>query len=340
MSNQPFLSVIVPIYNASKYLPACLDSIFAQTFTDYEILLIDDGSTDESGAICDRYAGEHSRARVIHQTNKGLVAARVTGLEASKGTYIAFVDSDDWIEPDMYADLCRIAQDTDADIVHSDFIAAMPDRRKKCGIPFAPGYYDKDRLISEVYPKMIYSGVFFVFGAAPNVWNKLFKRDLLAAHLPKIPPTVRNGEDGLLTYTCLLSASSVYFTDKAYYYFRSVSNSMSHSIDERRLNEMHLLFDVYRQLIDTTNYPIIEKQLSYFFAYQSLLTLPPIFRFLKENKTLSRAEKKQQFLAECSNPHIRLAFQETPIREIAGKHNKLYAFCLRHRLYQLFMCFI
>ena len=114
--NNPLISVIVPVYKVEPYLRRCLDSLVGQTYTNLEILLVDDGSPDRCGAICDEYAARDSRITVIHQKNGGVSAARNTGLDAAKGEWLGFVDSDDWIEPEMYAALLEAAVRTGADI--------------------------------------------------------------------------------------------------------------------------------------------------------------------------------------------------------------------------------
>ena len=106
----PKVSIIVPVYNVEPYLRQCLDSILAQTFTDWECILVDDGSKDGSGAICDEYAEKDSRFRVVHQENKGSSAARNEGLSLSKGIYLSFIDSDDWVENNYLERLLEIAE--------------------------------------------------------------------------------------------------------------------------------------------------------------------------------------------------------------------------------------
>ena len=113
----PKISIIVPVYKVEQYLRRCLDSILAQTFTDWECILIDDGSPDKSGAICDEYASRDSRFCVIHQENKGVSAARNAGLDAARGQWIGFVDSDDWCEKEMYEHLYSSALNQDVDVV-------------------------------------------------------------------------------------------------------------------------------------------------------------------------------------------------------------------------------
>lgn len=114
------LSVIVPVYQAAEYLDCCVESILAQTFSDLELILVDDGSTDGSAARCDRWAAADSRVRVIHRENGGVSAARNMGLDAARGEYVAFVDSDDWVEPQMYENLLAAAREYDCAVVLCD----------------------------------------------------------------------------------------------------------------------------------------------------------------------------------------------------------------------------
>ena len=114
------VSVIIPVYNVEKYLEECVDSVLAQTYTDWEAILVDDGATDSSGRMCDAYAAKDPRIRVIHRENGGLSAARNTGLKAARGEYVYFLDSDDYIEPDTLALLLETAEREQADVVFFD----------------------------------------------------------------------------------------------------------------------------------------------------------------------------------------------------------------------------
>jgi glycosyltransferase involved in cell wall biosynthesis len=329
----PLLSIIVPVYNTKPYLAVCLDSILKQEWTDYEIILVDDGSTDGSAALCDEYASRYENIRCHHQKNSGHTAARQQGFRLSRAEYVTFADSDDWVAPDMYTRMGRAAAETNADILHCNYIAAMPDSEKKCASPFAPGFYDKKRLTEEVYPYMIYSGTFFVYGIAPSMCNKLFRRSLLEKHLLRVPHDVLVGEDGLASYSCMLEASSIYFFDEAFYYYRSNVTSITHNtMSEKRLSENHTMFEMYSRIMDYTQYPCLEKQLDYFCAYQTLLTFVPIFG----QKAKEKQDFRQEFLSECADSHIHKAFSTVRISDINGTHNKLYAFCIRHKLYRLF----
>ena len=327
------ISVIVPAYNLASCLGGSLDSLLAQTYPDLEIVVVDDGSTDGSSALCDEYAARHEHIRCHHQPNSGHTAARQQGFSLSRGEYITFVDSDDWIAPDMYTCMCRKAQETLADILCCNYISVMPALEKKCCTPFPSGLYNKERLISEVYPFMIYSGTFFIYGVSPNLWNKIFRRTLLEKHLLLVPHNVKVGEDALAAYSCMLEASSIYFFDEAFYFYRSNANSLTrYTMNPTRLSENQTLFETLNQIIDIVQYPYMEQQLNYYFAYQTLLTFMPVFRQMSEDGVNFR----QIFLDECAYPHIRKAFAAIRINDITGIHNKLYAFCIRHRLYLLF----
>ena len=117
VNRETMLSVIVPVYNVEAYLPRCVDSILAQSYSNLEVILVDDGAKDASGAICDAYAAKDPRVKVIHKENGGLSSARNAGLDIALGEYIAFVDSDDWIEPDAYQHLLEVMERYDVRLV-------------------------------------------------------------------------------------------------------------------------------------------------------------------------------------------------------------------------------
>ena len=332
----PFLSIIVPVYNVEPYLACCLDSILAQTFADFEVLLIDDGSTDASGTICDAYAKKDNRIRCFHKENGGHTSARQAGFLQASGEYVTFVDSDDWIDPSMYQTMCDAAKEHDTDVICCNYTAVTPKKEIQRLDFCSPGFYDRRRLEEQIYPNMLFSGSFFHYGVSPSLYTKLFRRNLFEKHLFQVPLSLKLGEDGLAVYGCLLEASSVYFLPETFYYYRSSSSSLTHTMDHGRLAENHLLFDTYDKKIDLSTHPCMERQLLYYYAYQCLLTLPPVFR----GELASGHSFKKEFLSECSYPPIRRAFHAVKICDITGLHNKAYVFCIRHRLYRLFRFFL
>lgn len=166
------LSIIVPVYNVEKYLSKCIDSILAQTFTDFELILIDDGSPDNCGIICDEYAKKDSRIKVIHQKNQGVSAARNKGLDIAVGTYLGFVDSDDWIEPNMYEYMLRSINETDEDIIVCGINYCNNDGEYIRTDLMEDKHYNKEELMQALYGKPNPNG-----GVC---WNKVFLRKIVS----------------------------------------------------------------------------------------------------------------------------------------------------------------
>ena len=144
---QELLTVIVPVYNVERYLVQCVDSIINQTYKELEIILVDDGSTDASGRICDEYATKDQRIKVIHKVNGGLVSARKAGLTVANGNFIAFVDSDDWIDADMYEQLLGEMIQSDSDILASGFYKEYGEKASVVYDGMATGVYTRDSQI-------------------------------------------------------------------------------------------------------------------------------------------------------------------------------------------------
>jgi len=215
----PKLSIIVPIYNAEKYLRKCLESVLMQTFTDWECLLIDDGSTDSSGEICDCYALTDSRFHVIHQANIGLVGARINGWKASKGDIIGFVDSDDWIESDMYEYLLRAMQvESKADIA----VVGIFQECEGCP-PLENRALPEYTLLSanDASAHMLTRRYF-----AWELWCKVYRRELFYEEAFCRELTV--GEDLFTSWQLLKKAGGVLCLPYRGYHYRLHPASMSH----------------------------------------------------------------------------------------------------------------
>jgi glycosyltransferase involved in cell wall biosynthesis len=165
------ISVIIPAYNVLPYIRKSLDSVVNQTYKNLEIILIDDGSTDGTGAICDEYAQKDSRITVIHQQNAGLSAARNVGIERSEGEWIAFLDSDDWVEPQMYEILLKVAQENDADI--------STCKSRKCYLGENEPLAQDDGQVTVLTTDDIIAGLRTQEKVRFEVWNKLWRRSLI-----------------------------------------------------------------------------------------------------------------------------------------------------------------
>ncbi len=208
-ANRPTVSVIVPVYNTEKYLRRCLDSILGQTYTDWECLVIDDGSTDGSADICDEYAAGDNRFRSIHQENKGVVAARATGIRQAKGEYIYFVDSDDSIQLDCLNAIIicaeREKQDSTPDIV----IFEGHCNRK----------INRDEYAAELFQFRYW-----------NLWGKLYKRSLFDEYVISVPRYFKVGEDFLTSLRMLKFIRHSIYLCKDSYYIYNIGNSNSASV--------------------------------------------------------------------------------------------------------------
>lgn len=222
---EPLISVIVPIYLIDKYLGICIESIIKQTYSNLEIILVDDGSPDRCPEICDLYASKDDRIKVIHKENGGLVSARKAGLLASTGEYISYVDGDDWIGPGYYQSLYSLLADCDADIVIAGFSRDLFLKSQPIINSVPQGIYEDDAL-HNLFRKMILNGDFFRHGITTYVWNKLFKRALLMKYQLKVDDRITIGEDAAVVYPLLLECNRVCITDNCAYHYRQREDSM------------------------------------------------------------------------------------------------------------------
>lgn len=223
------ISIIVPVYNVKEYLSECVASIRNQTLSEIEIILVDDGSADGSAELCDAFAKRDGRIKVIHQENGGSTKARNAGLLASCGSYVGFVDSDDWVEPNMYEELLKQCIQNHADIA----VCAKYRNHKKSGyiepVGIPDGIYERgDKTLTR---NLIYSEKDMSRGISPNLYDKLFKRELLCKHQLAVNDRIKYGEDDVCVYACLLDAERVVFVEQAYYHYRQREGSVCHTAD-------------------------------------------------------------------------------------------------------------
>ena len=244
------LSIIVPVYNVKDYLIKCLDSINEQTVEDYECIVVDDGSTDGSGEIVDKYCQGKENFKVYHKENGGLMSAWTYGVIKSCGEYIGFVDSDDYVANDMFATLYQKAIENDADIV-------MCDRFDVNGDIIKEPYYDENSLEEGLYfgenINRIKSMVFPLPGIPELTkarWNKLFKRSLFLPNMKYCECLSKTFEDRYITPPCVFSAESFCYVKQPLYYYvhREGSNSGMYKPD--LLDQIKRLYYIERQALE------------------------------------------------------------------------------------------
>lgn len=238
------ITIIVPVYNVEDYLNRCVESILAQTHQNLQIILIDDGSTDASGEICDSFAQKDERVQVIHKSNGGPTSARKAGLAVAEGKYIGFVDGDDYIDPNMYEELLAYLLDTETDFVSSGCVIEVKSEIYTICLPKAEQVirnFNQCETVSE-----------YVLGEegfgmeACVLWSKLYKRQFITDCYEKVPDTVSYGEDVCCTCHCMFKSSRFAFKRKAYYHYVIRDDSLTCR------NEGAVIFtkvsDLYRHL--------------------------------------------------------------------------------------------
>lgn len=258
------VSIIVPVYNVEQYLVRCLDSICDQTLNGIEIILIDDGSTDGSWEICKKYADRDNRIQILHKLNGGLVSARQAGLKVAKGKYVGFVDSDDWIEKDMYQKLYDTALYYTADVVVDGMIEDIEGQYKVICNQLPVGAYETIIQKKLLYKNMICCHDFFGLGIQPYLWNKLFRRELASVHICKIPQTIRVGEDAAATYPMIVMARKIVILGTAHYHYCLRKTSMilgNKKVDEEYDNAILLHTFFKKTFIDLSIYDVVRQQI-------------------------------------------------------------------------------
>lgn len=204
----PEISIIIPIYQVEKYLPRCLDSILAQTFADFELILVDDGSTDNSGVICDSYSEKDKRILVLHQQNAGVSAARNAGLDAAQGEYIGFVDADDWVDTEMFRILHEDAKSKNTDIVMCDAVTKTDGK---------PDAEDTLPMLDEscMIRKNDWSPALLAYMAGA-VWRCLYKMELIKDL--RFPVGIKISEDRLFNLQAMGKTDKLYYDKRGLYY--------------------------------------------------------------------------------------------------------------------------
>ena len=241
----PMISVIVPVYNVETVLPYCLDRIINQTYKELEIIIVNDGSTDNSGLICEKFQKMDARIELVNQTNKGLSEARNAGIEKAKGEYISFIDSDDIIALNFYEYLIKLIIENDADIAECNYVKVAEDEVLKQKIDF--NKFKNDSYI--VLDKM---GAFYqlnntdvnIVVKTVVVWNKLYKRRLFEDIRF---PIGKRYEDDFTTYKVMNKIHKLVSTERILYgYVQRKSSIMNQSFNEKRLDAIEA-FDNYMQ---------------------------------------------------------------------------------------------
>lgn len=256
----PKITIIVPVYGAERYLYRCLDSIKAQTFTNWECILVDDGSKDRSGVICDEYAQKDSRFRVYHKENGGVSSARQYGMERmleSDSIYSIHADPDDWMEPDMLESLYQKAMETDADMVICDYFVNKKDKQYK--VVQNPMSEKPLEVLGALFQRL-----------HGSLWNKLIRTACYKNANAKFPIGLNYSEDFYVNVCLLQHMEKVAYLSNAYYHYDQYTNEISETrnldinkIDNRRLEIVRRCREIVPQKLKTWQYYLFEVYHAY-----------------------------------------------------------------------------
>lgn len=320
MEKSPEISVIVPVYKVEKYLPQCIDSILAQTLADFELLLVDDGSPDRSGEICEEYARRDKRIRVFHQENAGLSCARNVGLREAKGKYISFVNSDDYVTPDYLCALYDVMQrqQTDRGVVTGSFIRLFPDKEILFNVPeLSLTASDTHKLVTDLIDKRIMYAC-----------SKLFSRELICSRGIRFVPGVSGLEDMLFMLDYCRYADFVVVRNLHNYCYRVFYSTEALSV---RINSYRREVSAYREFFERlksyqSHFGLMDKDMIK--AWQSLTVFFHKVILSVYDKSNRYTQKERiaalQELLQHDKTAIRQYYFPTYLADKIGKYMLLY----------------
>lgn len=319
------ISVIVPVYNVEKYLERCVGSLTQQTWRNLEILLVDDGSKDRSGALCDRLAQEDERIRVIHKENGGLISAWQRGVREASGEYLHFVDGDDWIEPAALAEMAAFLTGSEKEIISSDYVIDRENgKRQYVWQRLSPGEYTGVRLKELVMPQLLGNEERYV---CLSRCMKLISRRLIAENMHYCDPAVKMGEDLTILFPALADCQRLVVMDhKAYYHYLYLESSMAHKYDGGLYESIQRLKKVIMRVIEE-KFPSGEKEIMEEQAQKEYIFL--LFLVLKNEARGNPGGYRKNIAAVCKEPELRRLVQQYPVTVHQAANRLIYA-VLKH----------
>lgn len=312
----PAISIIVPVYNSEKYLRRCIDSILAQTFSDFELLLIDDGSTDSSSLICDEYAQKDSHVRVFHKENGGVSSSRNLGLDNAQSEWITFVDSDDFVS----SNFCEILLDNEnEDLVICSFEVFGNENHKNRLKKSCCSKKELSLILNECLLKVHFT----------TPWGKLFKKEILDTVKLRFPSNIDSTEDTLFVYTYMLYINSIRTKSDIIYYYRHTGYGLSFqnlSI-EKAIYTMNILCSIIKSLEKEYN-----TNLSYTYHHTINYIYVRVIRFIKSN-TLALSQR--MFFIKKIHSQLPPSFLKEYLPPTIGIRGKVFYMLARNKYYFL-----
>ena len=323
----PEISIIVPVYKVEKYLDQCVSSLREQTIQDIEIILVDDGSPDSCPALCNAYAEQDSRIKVIHKENGGVCSARNAGLDAASGDYIAFVDSDDYIDNCMYEKMLEKAVQNNCDVVMCDCLKEFADHSKLYTHEIRSGFYDRRHLEQEYFPHLLMMENVEYPPTISN-WLLMFRRELVAS--VRYLTGVRYSEDLLFGAQLMYQAGSFfYMKGEAYYHYRMNPQSATHKFVSDKWSDYQKLYAGIKDVFESSEIYDFKHQIDLcllFFLYNSVGDIL--------NTEIMAAEEKKTLILEILNDTaVRELFARLKIGQLPiGRKQQLITLLYKYKL--------
>ncbi|WP_270504841.1 glycosyltransferase family 2 protein [Eubacterium limosum] len=327
METKCLISVVIPVFNVEPYLRKCINSIVSQTFEKIEIIIVDDGSTDRSGIISDEYKND-CRVKVIHKSNEGAAEARKIGVKAASGKYIAFVDSDDWIEYNTFEIISKVIDRYNADIITWGFSTVSIDNyvESKMNYNYCSGFYNEDDIVEKIYPTSL-SNSKGIWGRdyIPALWNKVFKKELIVKNIDSINKEIIIGEDLALSFSCLLDAKSIYIlNDQFLYYYRNTPYSIMKRYNKNYLHSTIKLIDCLDKCVEKVGVYDFKKQIN----ANTIFFIIDILKNELKNEFYSPKELAQLIKKVIQYPRFKKALKDD-IKIKVGLYNYCILRCLK-----------
>ena len=316
-NHRPLFSVIVPVYKAERYLEQCVESVLKQTHTDFELILVDDGSPDRCPEICDAYAEKDCRVQVIHKPNGGNVSARKAGLEAAKGTYIVHLDSDDYLAEGLFASVAQTIENNDADAVLFGYVQFSEENQTPHpqGVP-AGVYRGADM---ETIRGNLILGSDCSVSIYGSLWSMIIRRELLIPWAKTVPQTLYRGEDLAAVAPAIAACNCVAVLDLCGYFYRTTPGSIMSSLKPDTVDQARQVADYLSEKMGT--------------EYRNRLdcyVLLEAFRFLEDNIQLPLG-KYRALARRTVTPEVRERLKRARCGADTHISDKVVFFVMRHQ---------
>ena len=323
--SQPKISVIIPVYNTAKYMDECLESVLTQTFKEFEVILVDDGSTDGlSPAKCDEYAAKDNRIIAVHKPNGGLISAWTEGVKRACADYLCFLDSDDWVDTDMLEKLYALTDPSfsDSEIISGNYIVEKNNERRKETQGLTPGVYTGDSL-DKIKENILGNEIRPI---TMSRCMKLTSRKLLLDNIKYCDTSIVMAEDVNIMLPTICDAKRLVIAKDSYFYhYRLVGDSMAHGYNKKLLSNLELNDKTFRAILRDKKISTSETQMDREFVIMLFVVMKSELRYKAPNVT---SRVRSIFLRD----DIRKKIMSTHV-DISSKANKLLYFCMKHPVF-------